>query len=85
MASATPVVATPVASLPEVLGDCAVWCEEGSAEAIGDGLVGILSGTKRRETLRAAGLARAAAWPTWADAARTTAEAYESAWLGRRS
>ena len=85
MASGTPVVATPVASLPEVLGDCAVWCEEGSADAMGDGLVGLFNDAGRRETLRAAGLARAAAWPTWADAARTTAEAYRSAWLGRRS
>jgi alpha-1,3-rhamnosyl/mannosyltransferase len=85
MASGTPVVATPVASLPEVLGDCAVWCEEGTADAMGDGLVGIFNDASRRETLRAGGLARAAAWPTWTDAARTTAEAYTSAWLGRRS
>lgn len=84
MASGTPVLASPVASLPEVLDDCAVWCEPGSSEAMGEALTRILTDGTRRDGVRACGLARAAEWPTWAEAARVTARAYTAAWSQRR-
>lgn len=84
MASGTPVVAARVASLPEVLGDCAIWCDEVSAEAMGEGLASLLADRAQAEALRVAGLSRASAWPTWADAAEVTGSAYRRAWSERR-
>ncbi len=67
----------PVGPLPEVLGDAAEWCEAPSVGAIADGLARLLLDEDRRRDRAAAGLARAAAAPTWADAAAKVLGAYE--------
>jgi glycosyltransferase involved in cell wall biosynthesis len=78
-ASGVPVVCAPVGPLPEVLGDAAEWCADTSAAAIAGGLRRLLTDPARRQARRAAGLARAAAAPTWADAAGVLLAAYQRA------
>jgi glycosyltransferase involved in cell wall biosynthesis len=75
-ASGVPVVCASVASLPEVLGSAAQWCATPGVDDIADGLQQVLVREKVRETLRKDGLARAAAAPTWEQAARIEAGAY---------
>jgi alpha-1,3-rhamnosyl/mannosyltransferase len=79
VASGTPVVCAPVASLPEVLGDAAQWCTAPTAGAVADGLRRVLDDGAHAQRLVAAGLARAARHPTWADAARVQLKAYRLA------
>ena len=71
MASGTPVVAAPDPALVEVAGEAAVFADQGDLSGA------ILHALDRREELRAAGLARAAAF-SWAEAARRTADVYRS-------
>ena len=78
-ASGVPVVCAPVGPLPEVLGDAAEWCADTTAAAISTGLQRLLSDPARRDARRAAGLARAASAPTWADAAQVLLGAYRRA------
>jgi glycosyltransferase involved in cell wall biosynthesis len=79
MACGTPVVCAPVGALPEVLGDAAAWAAEPTARALAERLIRLLDDGAEGERLRAAGLARAAAGPTWRDAARITADACRAA------
>jgi glycosyltransferase involved in cell wall biosynthesis len=75
-ASGTPVVCARVASLPEVLGDAAAWCDEPTTAAIADRLHAVLTDRGLAAELRARGLARAAATLTWADIADRHVEVY---------
>ena len=76
-ASGVPVVCAPVGPLPEVLGDAAQWCDDTSAESVAAGLCAVITDDHRHDELVAAGLDRAAAAPSWADAADTVLAAYE--------
>jgi alpha-1,3-rhamnosyl/mannosyltransferase len=78
-ASGTPVVCAPVASLPEVVGDAAEWVARPTTADIADGLDRVLSDDGRAAQLRADGLTRAAAMPSWRAAAEATARVYEEA------
>lgn len=78
-ASGTPVVCAPVGSLPEVLGDAAAWCEEPTSPATAPVLVRLLRDPAWHARVREAGLARAAAAPTWKDSASVLLRAYELA------
>ena len=78
-ASGTPVVATPTSSVPEVLGDAAEWCEDGSVEAVALALRRVLTDSHRAAELRSLGLARAASWPSWREVATAHASAYADA------
>jgi glycosyltransferase involved in cell wall biosynthesis len=78
-ASGTPVVCAPVGSLPEVLEDAAVWCEAPTTPAIAAGLMKLLASPSYAADIRAAGLRRAAAHPSWADSADAYYEAYRHA------
>jgi glycosyltransferase involved in cell wall biosynthesis len=80
VASGTPVVAAPVASLPEVLGDAAAWADEPTVDAIAARLGLLLRDPAAAEHLRQAGLARAAAAPSWDDVAAAHSAVYEAAW-----
>jgi glycosyltransferase involved in cell wall biosynthesis len=75
-ASGVPVVCARLGPLPEVLGDAAEWCEAPTAPAIAAGLRRLLADPARQAELRRAGLARAAAAPTWADSARVLLDTY---------
>ncbi len=78
-ASGVPVVCARIGPLPEVLGDAAEWCPTPSVDDIAAGLERVVRDAGRRQSLRQAGLARAAAAPTWADCANLTVEAYRRA------
>ncbi len=75
-ASGVPVVCPRTGPLPEVLGDAAEWCDDATVPAMAAGLARLLADPARQASLRAAGLACAAAAPTWSDAARTLISTY---------
>jgi alpha-1,3-rhamnosyl/mannosyltransferase len=78
-ASGVPVVCARTGPLPEVLGDAAEWCASASVADIAGGLAQVVGDPGRRQTLRAAGLARVAAAPSWAQSADQVARAYRLA------
>ena len=78
-ASGTPVVCARVASLPEVLGDAAAWCDAPTVEQIADRLEAVLTDAALAAALRAAGLERAAGTPSWADLADAHVAVYRGA------
>ncbi len=75
-ASGVPVVCARTGPLPEVLGDAAEWCQAPTVTAIGAGLERLLADPARQAQRRQAGLDRAAAAPTWGDAARVLLDTY---------
>lgn len=76
-ASGVPVVCAPVGPLPEVLGDAAEWCADTTPAAMAAGLARVLGDPAHQEHLRAAGLARVSAAPTWSDAAQVLLDVYQ--------
>jgi glycosyltransferase involved in cell wall biosynthesis len=77
-ACGTPVLSSNAASLPEVLGDAAVYVDPSSPDDIAAGLLRILEDDSLRSRLRAAGPARAAQFP-WSNCAKQTLNAYRLA------
>jgi glycosyltransferase involved in cell wall biosynthesis len=78
MASGCPVVASRVASLPEVGGDAAVYVEPRDVDAIRLALHDVVGDTERRREMRASGLALAGRF-SYAATAVATLGAYEAA------
>jgi glycosyltransferase involved in cell wall biosynthesis len=76
MASGTPVVASNVSSMPEVLGDAAVLVDPYHPEAIAEGLVRVLNDSALRVQLHERGLARARAY-SWVDSVRRVKRVYD--------
>lgn len=79
IASGTPTVCGRVGALPEVLGDAAAWADDTSAEAVAHALGRVLTDERHARDLRDRGLVRAAAAPTWDDAAAAHLAAYRQA------
>lgn len=79
MACGTPVVASRVGALPEVVGDCGSLVEPGDVGALVDAIGALLDSPEDRERLGAAGRDRAVARYSWTSVARATVEAYEEA------
>jgi glycosyltransferase involved in cell wall biosynthesis len=79
MACGSPVVCARVASLPEVLGDAAEWCDAATVEAIAVGLRRVLDDPEHAAVLRERALARAAAHPSWEHTAGVMLRAYRDA------
>ena len=77
MACGAAVVATRVASLPELLGDAAVLVDTSDADALTDAIRELAHDDARRAALAAAGPARAAEL-SWAHTAGATADVYRS-------
>jgi len=75
-ASGVPVVCAPIGPLPEILGDAAEWCTDTTVASMAAGLRRVLGDPARHDQLVAAGLARVAAAPTWADAAQVLLDVY---------
>jgi len=78
MACGTPVVVSKVSSLPEVVGDAALLVDPQHDEEITVALWRVLTDSTLRETLRAKGLQRAAAF-SWKRAAEQTMTVYRQA------
>ena len=76
MASGTPVVASNVSSLPEVLGDAAVLVDPLDAGAITDGITRVLEQAGLRADLRRKGLARAGRF-SWEQSVKQVRRIYE--------
>ena len=77
-ACGTPVISSRAASLPEVLGEAAVYVDPHSSDAIRSALVRVLESESLRQHLREAGPVRASLF-RWDDCARRTVEAYRTA------
>lgn len=75
MACGVPVVSSNSSSLPEVVGDAAVLVDPADSAALAAALLRTLSDSQLRQTLRARGLARAAAF-SWPAAAEKLLDAY---------
>jgi len=71
------VVATQVASLPEVLGDAAALVRPHDVDALAATLSEVLHDAERRAALQAAGLERARSF-SWSRTAAETAAVYRS-------
>jgi glycosyltransferase involved in cell wall biosynthesis len=78
LATGTPVVASDVSSLPELVDGAAVLVDPEDPAAIADGVRRVLDDADLRAKLREGGIARAAAF-TWDETARQTAEAIRAA------
>jgi glycosyltransferase involved in cell wall biosynthesis len=76
MACGTPVVTSNVTSLPEVVGDAALTVDPTDESALADAIRRALADEPLRSRLRAAGLARAAAF-SWERTAALTLEVYQ--------
>jgi glycosyltransferase involved in cell wall biosynthesis len=77
MACGAAVVSTRVASLPELLGDAAVFVDVGDTDGLAAAIRDLAHDDARRKELAAAGPARAGTL-SWARTARETAEVYRS-------
>jgi glycosyltransferase involved in cell wall biosynthesis len=75
MACGTPVIASRVTSIPEVVGDAGVLLDPAETGAWTTAMLEVVSDQHLRARLRAAGLRRAAEF-TWERTARLTLEAY---------
>jgi glycosyltransferase involved in cell wall biosynthesis len=78
MASGTPVIASRAASIPEVLGEAGILLPPTDSAAWTDAILRVMNDESLRTTMKAQGLARAAAF-TWSRTARMTAEVYRQA------
>jgi glycosyltransferase involved in cell wall biosynthesis len=78
MACGCPVVASRATSLPEVGGEAVEYFDPWQVDSIARAIDLVWSQPSRRETLRTAGLARAALF-TWSEAASQTIAVYRSA------
>lgn len=78
MAAGTPVVATAVGSLPEMLGDAALLVPARDPDALADGLAQVLASVEVADRLRRDG-ARRAAELTWERCAAGMADLYDEA------
>ncbi len=78
MACGTPVVASNVSSLPEVMGDAGLMVSPGDQEALADALWRLLTDAELRADLIARGHAQAARF-TWERAAKLLLRAYRQA------
>jgi glycosyltransferase involved in cell wall biosynthesis len=76
MACGTPVVASDGGALAEVGGSAFLRIDPRDEDSIGEGLARALTDDVLRESLRAAGLARAGTF-SWTETARRTLRAYE--------
>jgi glycosyltransferase involved in cell wall biosynthesis len=76
MACGTPVVASNVSAVPEVVGDAALQVSPLDVGALADAMERLLRDERLRADLRERGLKRAAEF-SWEKAARRTAEVYE--------
>jgi glycosyltransferase involved in cell wall biosynthesis len=83
MACGTPVVASNVSALPEVVGDAALQVSPLDVEALAGAIEGLLRDDRLRADLRERGLERAAQF-SWEKAARQTAEVYHRVVEARR-
>ena len=78
MASGTPVIASNVASIPEVLGNAGILLDPLDVRGWTDAIVNVINDEHLRSRLRASGLARAGEF-TWERTARITLEVYRRA------
>jgi len=76
IASGTPVICARVGSLPEVLGEAAMWCDALSAQAFATMLEELLTNNQHANEIRDAGLATVANRPSWREAAEAHLAAY---------
>ncbi len=77
MACGAPVVASNTSSMPEILGDAALYVNPSDTADIAIGIERVLTNRELREELRAKGIAQAAKF-SWTRAAEETLKVYEA-------
>ncbi len=83
-ACGTPVIASNVASLPEVAGDAAILVNPTNIEGLAQVLERVCMDAGLRQAMRQAGLARAAQF-SWRTCAEQTRQVYRQVWAQRRN
>lgn len=83
-ACGTPVIASNVASLPEVAGDAAILVNPTNIEGLAQALERVCTDAGLRQAMRQAGLARAAQF-SWRTCAEQTRQVYRQVWAQRRN
>ncbi len=78
MACGTPVISSNTSSMPEVLGDGAVYFEPCDTDALAQALIEVASNESLREDMRRKGQAQATQF-TWERTARATVDSYRKA------
>lgn len=76
MACGRPVIASRAGSLPEVLGDAALYCDPGDPADMAAQIADLVRSDQGKNELRRKGLAQAAKY-SWDDCARSTLRLYE--------
>lgn len=76
MACGTPVVASNVASMPEVIGDAGFMCDPKDEPGLARAMYGVITNTQLRQDLIERGLKRARIF-TWEKTARKTLDVYK--------
>ena len=79
MACGTPVIASDVSSIPEVLGEAALFVSPNDFEGIAGNIYKLLTDEKLRDEKIAAGKKRAALY-TWKNYCKSTLKAYRKLW-----
>jgi glycosyltransferase involved in cell wall biosynthesis len=82
MACGTPVIATNVASLPEIAGNACILVNPDSVESLAEGIYSCLTSPSLMESLSQAGLRRSKEF-TWENSARKTLKVFEEVVSGR--
>jgi len=83
-ACGTPVIASNVASLPEVAGDAAILVNPTDIEGLAQALERVCTDAGLRQAMRQAGLARAAQF-SWRTCAEQTRQVYRRVWTQQRN
>lgn len=84
MLAGTPLVATAVGGIPELVGDAAVLVPPGDAAALARAIRSVLVDAEVAARMRAAGLARAATWPDEAAVVTALEDVYASLVAGAK-
>jgi glycosyltransferase involved in cell wall biosynthesis len=80
----TPLVATAVGGLPDLVGDAAVLVPPGDVDAVESAVRGLITDDKRRAGYAERGRRRAAAWPTEAQTVAQVSAVYAELLAARR-
>ena len=87
MACGCPVITSPVASMPEIAGDAAIYIPPGNDSALADAIVRVATDLRLAASMRVLGRERVRRWPSWASHAEQHVRLYREllGWRGRRT
>jgi glycosyltransferase involved in cell wall biosynthesis len=76
MACGCPVITSPVASMPEIAGDAAIYVPPGDDSALADAIAQVATDLQLAADMRVFGRERVRSWPTWTSHAKQYVSLY---------